>query len=482
MRGALLFAMALGAASAADFVEVGFVEVKTNGLALTYMGPFQARPASDMAAGREFTFRIPRNPQPAGDQGEAFGSGPIGVFLNGVPIYNVFDASSYQGHNLWHYDPLVATGGHPVSLGAIERIAADASRHSPLLGFALDGYPIYGPWAFAKRDGSGGLRAMRSSYRQRKIAERTTLADGTKLTASQAGPAIGADVPLGTFSEDYEFVEGAGDLDRFNGTFAVTPEYPAGTYAYFLTSAYPYLPPNLFRGQTVRVAAAFKTIARHGRIELRRDGDTFEFTVLDSADREIRDLEYVHERPMHVIVVSDDLRDFDHIHPELVAGGAYRVTHKFPGAGRYAMYVEFTAPGADQGRESFDLEIAGQPRTEPRRDTPPFGVELMRQGDILTFNLKGATEGLEPYLGAWSHVVIIGGEVRTFIHAHPLVNGKPPEQASAHCTAAAINGPTPDEIRVAASFPTYGHYKLWAQFQYRGEVYAVPFELEVRAP
>ncbi|HLP20286.1 MAG TPA: YHYH protein, partial [Chitinophagales bacterium] len=76
--------------------------------------------------------------------------------------------------------------------------------------------------------------------------DRTTLADGTVLQAGQYGPAISNQYPLGKYIEDYEYVQGLGHLDQYNGRTCITPEYPAGTYAYFVTidsnqmPVYPY--------------------------------------------------------------------------------------------------------------------------------------------------------------------------------------------------------------------------------------------------
>jgi hypothetical protein len=85
---------------------------------------------------------------------------------------------------------------------------------------------------------------MTSSYRVRSITERTTLPDGS--AASSAGPAISTQYPLGYYIEDFEYVAGLGDLDQSNGRFCITPDYPQGTYAYFVTidsnrtAVYPY--------------------------------------------------------------------------------------------------------------------------------------------------------------------------------------------------------------------------------------------------
>jgi hypothetical protein len=71
-------------------------------------------------------------------------------------------------------------------------IALDPTVHSPLIGFAFDGYPIYGPFGFSAADGTGGIARIRSSYRTRDITVRHTLANGTALPPNQWGPDVGA--------------------------------------------------------------------------------------------------------------------------------------------------------------------------------------------------------------------------------------------------------------------------------------------------
>ena len=89
--------------------------------------------------------------------------------------------------------------------------------HSPILGFAYDGHPIYGPYAVV----DGKKKYIESSYR--------------KLASSRVnGPDISI-YPAGFFVEDFTYVEGTGDLDEHNGRFAPTPEYPNGVYAYYTT-------------------------------------------------------------------------------------------------------------------------------------------------------------------------------------------------------------------------------------------------------
>ncbi len=131
--------------------------------------------------------------------------------------------------------------------------AINSTEHSPLIGFAYDGFPIYGAYAYANADGTGGIVRMKSGYELRDISVRTEWADGTDV---DDGPAVDGTYFLGYFREDYEFIANDADdyLDEHNGRFCITPEYPNGTYAYFCTvdenwaSAYPYAVGPTFYG------------------------------------------------------------------------------------------------------------------------------------------------------------------------------------------------------------------------------------------
>ncbi|AIX19095.1 hypothetical protein Syn7803C75_73 [Synechococcus phage ACG-2014d] len=107
--------------------------------------------------------------------------------------------------------------------------------HSKIIGFCFDGYPIYGPFGYESvEDRTTGTKKLRSSFRIL-----TTPADGRGYSYSQ--------YTAGSFIQDYEYVNGLGDLDEFNGRYCQTPEYPDGTYAYFLSldeqnnPVYPYI-------------------------------------------------------------------------------------------------------------------------------------------------------------------------------------------------------------------------------------------------
>jgi hypothetical protein len=141
--------------------------------------------------------------------------------------------------------------------------AIDSTVHSPLIGYAYDGFPIYGAYGYKNTDGTGGLARIKSGYQLRNITARTHHANGTDVPD---GPLVSTAFPPGYFREDYEFVTHPEPdyLDEHNGRFCVTPEYPQGIYAYFATvdaewnSAYPYVVGPAFYG--VRTATKVQTI------------------------------------------------------------------------------------------------------------------------------------------------------------------------------------------------------------------------------
>lgn len=287
-----------------------WVYVSTNGIPAYITGPFLDGNPS-LASDQNAIFKFPLNPVQNTGTPTATTGGNIGVFINGVALFDYRDGVSWNnqtqaegggpimgppGQGVWNRDAIVAerqgfdcAKGHPamgnyhhhqnpsafnldlVVLSTVCDIyAADglyvinATEHSPLIGYAYDGFPIYGAYGFANADGTGGVARMKSSYQLRNITTRTQYADGTNVTP---GPPVSTTYPLGRYREDYEFIAHPGMedyLDEHNGRFCVTPEYPNGTYAYFCTvdgnhnSAYPYVVGPTFYG--TKVAARVNSI------------------------------------------------------------------------------------------------------------------------------------------------------------------------------------------------------------------------------
>ncbi|MBI5215390.1 MAG: YHYH protein [Ignavibacteriae bacterium] len=244
-----------------------YVYVSCSGIPAYTIGPWPGNP--NQASNQNFVFKIARSPQVNSGTKTATPLGHIAVLVNGVALFNPKDAMSYNNQNVWHQNAVVVEGpsmdnclGHPQQQGEYHHhqnppclYTASGSEHSPVIGYAFDGFPIYGAYAFANTDGSGGITRVRTSYRKRNITTRTTLPDGS--TASQPGPNVSATYPLGYYVEDFEYVSGLGHLDEYNGRFAVTPEYPEGTYAYYATldsagnTEYPYFLGSSFYGVVI---------------------------------------------------------------------------------------------------------------------------------------------------------------------------------------------------------------------------------------
>lgn len=458
--------------------DENFVYVESAGLSLHSFGAFEANQYDAPLGPRHFEFKIPRHPQPATGEHMSTPLGVIGVFVTGVPIYNPIGTASFRDQNLWHLDAVRA------SVAGVSRLVtslnANPLKHSPIIGYALDGYPIYGPFGY---DQAGTVHRMKSSYRLRSMVHRTTLPDGTLLTPAQEGPDVGAPYPLGTFAEDYEYAKGTGDLDEFNGRFTRTPDYPEGTYAYFLTG-WPWLiGPRYYGAMPVTIPRANP-----------RAGEPATLTLAfpDKRGRNIRFLEKVHEKQIHLIVVSDDLSEFAHIHPEPASGDVFAVTHTFAHGGDYTMYADYTAPGAGPSVRTKHIHVAGKPIApvplcpDTSFTKPVDGVAVtlhlparLKAGADLPLTFTLSTAGLDPYLGAWAHIMLVSADRKTFIHAHPLENTPPGAGPRVHVHSAPPAGPSPSTISTVTGFRNPGLYKLWFQFQRNGVVSVVSWVFKV---
>jgi len=280
--------------------STAWVYIRANGIPTYVTGPFlDGNPST--ATSQNATFKLPLTPaQNMGNPINTTG-GNIGLFINGVALFDYRDGVSWQnssnslkggplggmGDAVWNRDAVVGerlgfdcAKGHPamgnyhhhqnpsafkLDLNVISTVCTlydadglyviDSTKHSPLIGYAYDGFPIYGAYAYKNVDGTGGIVRMKSSYNLRNITVRNLYANGTTVTA---GPAVNTTYPLGYFREDYEYIPTTAStpdyLDAHNGRFCVTPEYPNGIYCYFATvkanwnSAYPYVVGPTFYG------------------------------------------------------------------------------------------------------------------------------------------------------------------------------------------------------------------------------------------
>lgn len=272
-----------------------WVYVTTNGVPSYPTGPFLDGNPSQ-AESQSAIFKIPLDPEENTGTKTETTPANIGVFINGVALFDWRDGVAWNpttsalcggpgnppcpggmGAQMdWNRDAIPAekagfdcAKGHPsmgnyhhhqnpsafkLDIDVISTIcnlydadglyAIDSDEHSPLIGFAYDGFPIYGAYGFKNTDGSGGIARMKSSYELVTTTTRTN------------GPTVDATYFAGYFKEDYAYTAQTGQdyLDESNGRFCITPEYPDGIYAYFCTvdedwnSAYPYAVGPVFYG------------------------------------------------------------------------------------------------------------------------------------------------------------------------------------------------------------------------------------------
>ena len=284
-----------------------YAYVSATGIPAYITGPFQDGNPS-IATAQNKIFRIPLNPV-QGSGTVATTGGNIGVFKNGVALFDYRDGVAWNNATgalcggpgnppcaggpgttqVWNRDAIPAeragfdcAKAHPamgnyhhhqnpsafnLDLNILSNVCdsypsdglyvINPTQHSLLLGFAYDGFPIYGAYAYTNTNGTGAITRMKSSYQLKSYPT------GLRTNGPAINQVVGTQTFFnGYFREDYEYIDHTGDatyLDSHNGRICNTPEYPAslypnGIYCYFATvdanhnSAYPYAVGPTFYG------------------------------------------------------------------------------------------------------------------------------------------------------------------------------------------------------------------------------------------
>ncbi|GAA5479749.1 sulfatase-like hydrolase/transferase [Haloferula helveola] len=297
--------------------------VRSTGLGFHVMGPWYGGNGNlfpNYPSNRAALFRIPKTPDVSIFPKVGTGLGTIGMFVDGVSVFDSRDAFSYDtsagqdqqpgspagvvGDDVWNRDAYVNEGdtfdpafahqagnnhhyhanppglrhmlGDSVTYDITTHLYTESfnGNHSPILGWVADGLPIYGPYGFSDRlDPASPVRRMITGYQRRDgtngstnlaVTGRTTIPEWAVRNgraqiagAAQYGPAVSANFPIGHYLEDYAYKGDLGlvlgtdfDLNEYNVRFCVTPDFPAGTWAYFTNIApdgTPVFPYNLSR-------------------------------------------------------------------------------------------------------------------------------------------------------------------------------------------------------------------------------------------
>jgi plastocyanin len=228
------------------------------------------------------------------------------------------------------------------------------------------------------------------------------------------------------------------------------------------------------------------------------------FAISDATGKPVRDLDIVHEMPLHLIIVSEDLGYFDHIHPMPQSDGSLVVETSFPAAGKYRMFSDYTPKGGGNQVGQIEVSVAGtpspaKPLSPDQKMTADFdGLRITVSSDkpirtnetlMLTFELADAATGkpvtdLQPYLGALAHFVVISQDANEYLHVHPM---DPSEMKKGghdhHGDKAHDHGPAPVKggpaVSAHTSFTKAGMYKIWGQFKRNDKIVTSSFVLNV---
>lgn len=197
--------------------------------------------------------------------------------------------------------------------------------------------------------------------------------------------------------------------------------------------------------------------------------------------RPVEDFEINHEKLLHLMVVSKDLSSFNHIHPDYKGEGVFEIDNAFPAGGDYRLIADFKPAGGGAMTKMAWIQVPGR-KAEPVPVSPDASLDKTAEGTrvelaidrlaanaetTLTFSLSDADDrepirDLQPYLGAIGHVVILSEDGERYVHVH----------------AEEGQGSGPEAV-FAATFPSSGTYKIWAQFQRNDRVFTVSYVVRV---
>jgi hypothetical protein len=170
----------------------------------------------------------------------------------------------------------------------------------------------------------------------------------------------------------------------------------------------------------------------------------------------VTSFETVHEKLLHLILVRRDLTRFAHEHPQPNADGTFTLRYTFPAPGEYRLFADTAPAGAGSQILSTVISVSG-------KDSGPLQAfpELTAPGRFparktVPISLPVDAKGLEPWLGAIGHLLLIHQDAQTFVHAHPDDSGT---------------------LTFLTRFPKPGLYRGWLQYQTSGQLHTLTLTL-----
>ena len=207
------------------------------------------------------------------------------------------------------------------------------------------------------------------------------------------------------------------------------------------------------------------------------EGESFQFRVAGRDGAVVRDFEIRHERELHLILAARDLVSFSHLHPFRASDGTWTVDLPPLAPGSYRAVFDFVPAGGPELKLGVDLAVPGW--FDPRPLPPPSATDTVDGYEVslsgapkagsssevaLTVSRNGQpVKDLEPYLGAYGHLVALRAGDLAYLHVHP------------------IEGPAGPTVRFAVEVPSPGDYRLFFDFAHGGKVRTADFTVQVPA-
>lgn len=196
-----------------------------------------------------------------------------------------------------------------------------------------------------------------------------------------------------------------------------------------------------------------------------------DITLRDKQGNPVNDFEINHEKLMHLIVVSDDLEEYYHLHPKKTGEGIFQVEHKLAD-GSYKVFVDIKPKHLNYSVMPSEIKVGESNTSHEHGLTPDKVYKKTVEGETVEMKMSSQKASvpielsfeldknrLEPYLGAMGHVVILDEKAEHYLHVHPLKQ---------------------DEPVFETQFDQPGTYKIWAEFKQDGKVRAFPFVVEIK--
>lgn len=236
----------------------------------------------------------------------------------------------------------------------------------------------------------------------------------------------------------------------------------------------------------LQVAERGYTLALRERTHPTGRAEPFRFTITGPRGTTLNDYKRVHGKELHLIVARRDLSGFQHIHPTRDAAGTWSVPLKLRDPGEYRVFADFTPAGDKRGGLTLGADLAAAGDYRPRKLPAP---ERTAEVDGYTVTLRGALRSgasdkltlsvarngkpvtnLQPYLGAYGHLVALRSGDLAYLHVHPDAEASEPETEA---------GP---EVAFHVEAPSSGTYRLYLDFKHEGKVRTAEFTVTAGKP